>query len=67
MKTIKILIAVVILFVGFTLFKIDKVKAAKSDKIALSIKYYDNARLYKIDTITNKFYLIGDLKKKQIA
>ncbi len=66
--TVKIIvITIIISVIGFAFINTIKVKTVKKIETTLSIKYYDNARIYKIDLKNNKFYLISDFKKKQIA
>jgi len=67
MKRLILIIVVTISLIGFTLLNINKVEPALKNNTALIFKYYDNARLYKIDMKNNKFYLIRDFKKKQIV
>jgi len=68
MKHLIFIILFIISILGFTLLNNDEVKSTQNNKdIALNIRYYDNARLYRVDIKTNKFYLIGDFKKKRLV
>ena len=64
---IYIIIVVIISVIGFTLFNNNEVKPTVKNNISISIKYYDNAKLYKIDVENNKFYLIRDFKRKKLV
>jgi len=68
MKRLIFIIVITISVIGFTLLiGKNKVKSDVKNNTALNIKYYDNARLYKLDIEKNKFYLIRDFKRKQIV
>ena len=68
MKPLFFIIVITILFVGFTLLiSKNKVKSDVNNNTSLIFRYYDNARLYKVDIEKNKFYLIRDFKRKQIV
>lgn len=68
MKRLTYIIVITISVIGFTLLNDkDKVKPKVENNTTLNIKYYDNARLYKVDIEKNKFYLIRDFKRKQIV
>jgi len=67
MRRLIFIIVVTISIIGFTLLNINKVEPALNNNSALNFKYYDNARLYKVDVKNNKFYLIRDFKKKSLV
>ena len=42
-------------------------KIEKKDQLSYKLEYYDNARVYKINVEKQKFHLLADFRKKQIA